>query len=53
MAIVPGRSERLQQELAHLRARYDSGAISEAVYAVMKQLEREIAWEEHRKRDCT
>jgi hypothetical protein len=38
---------RLRAELAWLQARYDSGAISLAVYAVRKRLEIDISWAEH------
>ena len=36
--------KRLQAELALLRARYNSGAVSPAVYAAIKKLETEVAW---------
>jgi hypothetical protein len=39
----------LRIELASLRARYDSGAVSPDIYTVIKQLERDIAWAEHQK----
>lgn len=34
-------------ELAYLRARYDSGAVSDAIYQIIKRLERDVAWSEH------
>jgi hypothetical protein len=37
----------LRAELEWLRARYDGGAISKAVFTVMKRLECDIAWAEH------
>jgi hypothetical protein len=37
----------LRVQLAMLRARYDDGAVSPAVYAVVKQIETEISWREH------
>jgi hypothetical protein len=37
----------LRDQLAVLRARYDSGAIPHATYDVVRQLETEIAWHEH------
>jgi hypothetical protein len=40
--------QRVHGELARLRARYDDGAISLAIYAVVKKLEGDIAWAEHR-----
>jgi hypothetical protein len=39
--------QHLKEQLEYLRARYDSGAMSPAVYQVIKRLEREIAWCEH------
>jgi hypothetical protein len=38
----------LRSELAALRARYDDGAISPAVFAVIRKLESDIAWAEHK-----
>jgi len=40
---------RKRADLALLRARYDSGAVSAAVYAVIKRLECDIAWNEHKR----
>jgi hypothetical protein len=34
-------------ELARLRSRYDDGAVSPAIYAVIRKLEADIAWQEH------
>jgi hypothetical protein len=42
--------QTLRAELALLRARYDHGAISDAVAATIKTLEVEVAWAEHRGR---
>jgi hypothetical protein len=39
--------EHLQEQLEHLKARYDGGAVSPAMFKVIKELEREIAWCEH------
>jgi hypothetical protein len=36
---------RLRAELELLRARYDSGAVPLTVYAVIKQMECELAWQ--------
>jgi hypothetical protein len=53
MSIQPSKSEskpfiaRLRAELEWLRARYDDGAISTAVFTVLKRLECDIAWAEH------
>jgi len=37
----------LRSELALLRARHDSGAVSSAVYRVIRAIETDIAWAEH------
>jgi hypothetical protein len=56
MSIQPSESEnkpfvrRLRAELEWLRARYDDGAISTAVFTVLKRLECDIAWAEHKGR---
>jgi hypothetical protein len=46
------REERRQAraELMLLRARYDSGAMSIAIFVVIKAIETDIAWSEHRER---
>jgi hypothetical protein len=36
-------------ELHWLRARYDHGKVSPAVFAVIRELETSIAWAEHRR----
>jgi hypothetical protein len=38
----------LRGQLMVLRARYDSGAVSPAMYAVIAAIETDIAWAEHR-----
>jgi hypothetical protein len=43
---------RLRSELAALRARYDGGAVSAAVYALIRRLETELAWAEHKHTSC-
>jgi hypothetical protein len=40
-------SANLRVKVAVLCARYDDGAVSSAVYAVIKQIETEISWREH------
>jgi len=35
-------------ELQWLRARYDSGAISGAVFEAIKRIESDISWSEHK-----
>jgi hypothetical protein len=35
-------------ELALLRARYDSGAIPQSLYAVLRKLEEDISWAQFR-----
>jgi hypothetical protein len=43
-----GRTEQdVRAELALLQARYDSGAIPQAVFSVIRRLETEISWIEH------
>lgn len=39
--------ERARAELAFLRARHDDGAVSQAVYAIIKKLEADISWLEY------
>jgi hypothetical protein len=43
--ISPVRQARA--ELEWLRARYDSGVTSDAIYAIIRQLETDIAWAQH------
>jgi hypothetical protein len=38
----------LRDELEWLRARYNGGQVSAAVVAVIRELETDIAWAEHR-----
>jgi hypothetical protein len=40
---------RLRSALAQIRAQYDHGAVSPAVFRVIREIETEIAWEEHRR----
>jgi hypothetical protein len=42
------QAQKLRAELAILISRYDSGAVSPAVYAVIRAIESDIAWLEHR-----
>jgi hypothetical protein len=42
------KTQRLRAELDYLRARYDHGAVAPAVYQIIKEIERDIAWCEHR-----
>jgi hypothetical protein len=44
---------RKRTDLALLRARYDSGAVNAAVYAVIKRMECDIAWNEHKRKRTT
>jgi hypothetical protein len=34
---------RLRSDIAHLEARYDSGAVPPAIYAVLKKLRQELS----------
>jgi len=45
-----GSTDLLRLERASLLARYDNGALSSAVFAVIKKLEVEIAWRQHAER---
>jgi hypothetical protein len=47
-SITPKSTAELRSELAQLRARHDSGAIAPGVYAVIREIETQIAWAEHR-----
>jgi hypothetical protein len=49
----PTKAQRLRGELALLRARYDHGAVSPETYSVIRGLESELAWLEHRARHET
>jgi hypothetical protein len=43
-------AQHLRAELTLLRARYDSGAVSPGVYAIIRQLEIELSWYQHHQR---
>jgi hypothetical protein len=45
--------DKSRADLALLRARYDSGAVNAAVYAVIKRMECDIAWNEHKRKRTT
>jgi hypothetical protein len=50
--IIPHRQDdesRLRSQLEQLRARYDSGAVAPSMFAVIVDLETEIAWLQHLK----
>jgi hypothetical protein len=40
-------SQILRGRLEQVRARYDCGAIPQALFEALKAMEREIAWTEH------
>jgi hypothetical protein len=44
---------RARVELEQLRARYDGGAMSPAVYDVIKLLETKISWSQHHRGDVS
>ena len=44
------QQKKLRAELALLRSRHDSGAVSPAVYEVIRKLECDLAWLEHSRR---
>jgi hypothetical protein len=43
----PTKAQRLRAELDVLRARYDHGQVSPAVYEAIRQIEIKVAWSEH------
>jgi hypothetical protein len=47
-AEFPSHEQALRAALAWVRARHDSGALSPATFTVLKILEVEIAWRQHR-----
>jgi hypothetical protein len=47
--ITGNSTAALRGELRWLRARYDDGKISPAVFAVIREIETAIAWIEHRR----
>jgi hypothetical protein len=47
-ALVTEAEQDVRAQLALLRARYDTGAIPQAVFSVIRKLEIELAWAEHR-----
>ena len=46
--ITLGSTDLLRLERATLLARYDSGAFSPAIFKVIREIETDIAWIEHR-----
>jgi hypothetical protein len=44
----PSHEQALRAALAWVRARHDSGAISPAVFSVIRMIEVELAWRQHR-----
>jgi hypothetical protein len=46
-AEFPSHEQALRAALAWVRARHDSGAISPAVFSVIRMIETEIAWRQH------
>ena len=47
IVLTAASTARLCDELAWLRARYDTGAVAPAVYSVIKDIETELAWRLH------
>ena len=41
-------SQILRDRLGQVKARYDHGAVPQALFEALKALEREIAWTEHK-----
>jgi hypothetical protein len=51
LAMRPSAERRLadqRSKLDMLRARYDHGAVSPSLYAIIRKLETDVAWQEHR-----
>jgi hypothetical protein len=46
--VTPSDTVRLRADLNQLKARYDSGAVSRAIFTVIRNIENELAWAEHR-----
>jgi hypothetical protein len=46
---IHSNGRALCERLAMLRSRYDDGAVSPPVYAVIRAIETEIVWLEHRR----
>jgi hypothetical protein len=46
----PSHEQALRAALEWVRARHDGGAISPAVFSVIRMIEIELAWAEHRGR---
>jgi hypothetical protein len=44
----PSHEQALRAALQWVRARYDGGALSPAVYAVIRMIETELSWLAHR-----
>jgi hypothetical protein len=44
----PSHEQALRAALAWVRSRHDGGALSPGISAVVKMIETEIAWAEHR-----
>jgi hypothetical protein len=47
-ALTAASTACLHDELAWLRSRYDEGAVAPCIYRLIKRLETEISWREHR-----
>jgi hypothetical protein len=44
----PDHEQALRDALGWVRARHDSGALSPATFTVLKMIETELAWRQHR-----
>jgi hypothetical protein len=40
---------RTREKLEWLRGRYDSGAVSDAVYTAIRQIEVDLSWAQHKR----
>jgi hypothetical protein len=44
----PSHEQALRAALAWVRARHDSGAVSPAAFSVIRMIETELSWRQHR-----
>jgi hypothetical protein len=45
--VTPADAARLRADLMQLKARYDGGAVSPAMFVIIRNIERELSWAEH------
>jgi hypothetical protein len=47
---MTGSEKRLRDELEWVRGKYDCGAVPDAIYQVIRNLENDISWMQHNDR---